>query len=649
MKFARHLALGFACLAALTGTAQAQNADFKVYPNSPAYEAEAMPLRNAVPGEYRFTEARLSDALQLLADEAGISFFSLPADSDIGNRLVTFTIRSSPFLAMETLAKANGVALIFENGIWYLRPENDTHLIGRVYEIQYNPRERITATNTGGNLGSTEQLSSGATSTTTSSLDLQGTTQGFEIEPSELLEDIRELLDISPGVTPYIAGATSVDALNAGTGLATSLALPSSNGVAIAGVPAGQDNGQSSKVIWNSDSNTLYVVATRQQHSWIEGYLAAADKPQDQIAIEVKFFETSRDPSVELGLDWTGTLSNGYDINLTGNDPDVPGIAGRINLNEPTDPFELPTTAILSFEDVNVKLRALVNDLETKTVSYPRMVTTNNREVVLRSVVNQPVLAGTSSTSLGTGATTNESIAYLPIGTVLNILPKKLGNGKVQLNVALTISSIIGNQIIAGNPYPVATSRVYQAPIEIEPGFTVAIGGLDEASWDQQEDAVPALSRIPVVGYAFKSRFSRRERKSLMIMITPAVIDTRDGGLPDKPQSVTKQRPDRPQPPVIYPDGTLVQGPHELEDALVRLRAEIAILNAVVEEANVEKQDRENLFRLYTATQKTQAKLKRWSKANRESAGHFGFYRDQFATAEDKLGEIQRKARWMIY
>jgi len=58
---------------------QAQITDYTMMPNSPAYEAAAARLRQAPPGEYKFTEARLGDVLQLLADEAGLSFFRSPA------------------------------------------------------------------------------------------------------------------------------------------------------------------------------------------------------------------------------------------------------------------------------------------------------------------------------------------------------------------------------------------------------------------------------------------------------------------------------------------------------------------------------------------------------------------------------------------
>ncbi len=637
----------------LPGLAGAQIVtDYSTLPNSPSYEMAASPLRSATAAEYKFTEARLSDVLQLLADEANISFFSLPNGTDSGDRIVTFTIHASPFLALETLAKSNGIALIYENGIWYLRPENDTQLIGRVYQIQYNSRETINAGANGGNLGQVGGTA-GAGGAQTTGIDLQGTTQSFQTEPSQLLEDVRELLDIPTGAFGFMAGATSVDALASGQGGASTIILPST----INNGPQSESTANSdAKVIWNSDSNTLYVVATRQQHQWIEGYLAASDKPQDQIALEVKFLETSRDPSIEFGIDWSGTLADGYDVSLQGAagedgaqlGADGAAISNFINLQRVGD-FELPSTALLNFEFVQAKLRAFAADSETKTVSYPRMVTTNNREVMLRSVVNQPVLAATASTSLGAGATTTQSISYLPIGTVLNILPKRLGNGKIQLNIALTISSIIGEEIINGNPFPIASSRVYNAPVEVDPGYTVAIGGLDEANWTQQEVGIPALRKIPVLGYAFKSKSGARQRKSLMIMITPNIIDTKMGGLPDEPISAIRNTPNDAAPPQIKSDGTLIDRLEDLQGTMVSLDRECDLLEENLERMNVEKVHKQRISVLLGSVKSTRNKLSAWAQTSPELQNAVASYDEQLHSIQNRLEKMQRKARWMQY
>ncbi|MDF1862471.1 MAG: hypothetical protein P1U87_19800 [Verrucomicrobiales bacterium] len=494
--------------------------------NSPAYEAAAAPLRGAPPRQYNFSKAVLSDVMRLMAEDAGIGFFGLPDGSNGGERLVTFTIKASAFVALETLAKANGVALIHDSGIWYLRPANDNELIGRIYEINYNAQELVTKnTQASGGVGGSSSGGSGAGGAA-AGLDLQGSPDFFVTEPSRILSDIQNILDIpTTGARATFAPTASVDNV-AQLSLGGLQGAPDVVSRAVSSGDADSGAGQS-KVIWNSDSNTLYVVATRQQHQWIEAYLASADRPQPMIAVEVKFIETSRNPTSDFGIDWDGALGDsGLEVNLN-------NATGPINLDS-IGSYSLPT-AVLSYSDLNWKLRAIYGDRNTKSVSFPRMVTLDNREVAFRSVINQPVLGSSASASLGAGGTQTSSIEYIPIGTVINILPKRMKDDKILLNVSVTVSDIVGTEFINGNPFPIATSRVYTAPLTVKSGYTVAISGLDAASTSVNERGVPGLAKIPVLGYAFKNKKKDRNRQHLMMLITPIALDPGTEGLTKKP------------------------------------------------------------------------------------------------------------------
>ena len=550
--------------------------------NSPAYEAAAAPLRNAPPRQYNFSKAVLSDVMRLMAEDAGIGFFGLPEGVNSGENLVTFTLNASPFTALETLAKANGVSLIQDNGIWYLRPANDQELIGRIYEINYNAQELVTKNNqaAGGGGGGFGGGAGGAGAGGGgggfggggggglggggggggAGLNLQGAPDFFVTEPSRILEDIQNILDIpTTGGNATFAPTTSVDSVS-------QLSLGGFQGqpdLVVRPNGGASDAAGQSKVIWNSDSNTLYVVASRQQHQWIEAYLASADRPQPMIAVEVKFLETSRDPSSDLGIDWNGALGqNGLEVNLS-------DARGPIDLNS-VGGYSLPT-AVLSYSDINLKLRAIFNDRRTRTVSYPRMVTLDNREVSFRSVVNQPVLGSSASASLGAGATQTSMVEYLPIGTVINILPKRMAGNRILLNVSVTVSDIIGTEVINGNPFPIATSRVYTAPLTVQSGYTVAISGLDAARMDENESGLPILGRLPVIGYAFKNRRQDRSRQHLMMLITPVALDSGTEGLTEKP--VTRE-PWVAPPTSPYPSTYSAKEP-VFDPAMVRTNANL--------------------------------------------------------------------------
>jgi hypothetical protein len=109
----------------------------------PQYEAVASRLRSAQPQQYDFSKAMLADVLRFLATDAGISFFSLPDDSELGSKLITFSINASPFKVLETLCRANGLAILPDNDIWYIRPADDRELEGKSYEVRHNALERV--------------------------------------------------------------------------------------------------------------------------------------------------------------------------------------------------------------------------------------------------------------------------------------------------------------------------------------------------------------------------------------------------------------------------------------------------------------------------------------------------------------------------
>lgn len=573
---------------------------------APEYEAKAAELRNAPVQTYDFSKSNLGDVLRYLATDAKINFISLDEESEEASQVVTFNITGSPFTVLETLCKAHGLALIPEHGMWYIRPADDRELIGKAYQIRHNPLEMVEKAP-----AATQQAGSGIMG---ASIHLQGAQETFKVKPSELVRKIRQILDLPPEDE---SGASAASGIQAMAAQATGQPGAGEEGASV-------EEQRKPKVLWESDTNTLYVVATRLQHMWVEGYLMVADREQAQIAIEVKFVETSHDPQKELGIDWGGTLgqegtfwqTTDTDYDATTNMYDVKrerlqnssggfrtDVANLLNIRDlngiEQQPWQHPFASVFSYQDISLKLRALLTDSDTKTTSYPRMVVSNNREAVFKSVVNQPVLSGSASTAGGGGAggMTSEQIEYLPIGTVLNILPKQMEAQKVSLNIGITVSNIIGETIISGNPYPVATSRVYNAPVVVDSGYTVAISGLDEAREKEGQNGVPLLSRIPIIKYAFSSKSRSKNHKNLLIFITPAVIDPRLGGLPEEPVSVVPRKPEvlMPKKPQIDSSGQLAGGPDAVNNAIDYLDRECQVLDKTIREARNRPEDSQKL------------------------------------------------------
>ena len=597
---------------------------FEVFSDYGSGNALAEKLRNAPAKLYNFDRASLRDALRFMADDAGIPFVALQESSAAENTLVTFTLRASPFRALETIARANGIQLFFENGIWFMRPINEKELIGRIYKLKYNSQQHVTYK--GGDSAQSGATTSTSTPSTASgipdlNINIQGASEVFKVKTPEIIEQIKSLLGIpTSGTTAQMANEASVESFGQ---LQTPQALNPAGSQFIGGDTAKGDGG--AQVIYNGDSNTIYVIATRQQHQWVEGFLSSADRPQALIGVEVKFFETTKDPKKELGINWAGTLEGGYAVTAQG----TAGVDGNLNSGVITDTLNsvnqlnqqitaggVTTTtdtrtandsyarnsnkttgfnggysAVLTPDAVSVSLQAFLSDKDTSTVQYPRVLTINNREVVIRSVVNQPVLAATSSVTPGVGGTTTASVSYLPIGTIINVLPKTMPDNSVVLNVAITVSSIIGFFPIEGNSYPIASSRVYNAALQVDSGYTLAVGGIEEAYDQRDKNGVPFLKDIPGVGELFKSRQRQQRKRNLIIFITPTVITnrTQSNGVSESPSSVLPVRPGEPTPPAFTPTGRLVGGQALVDEAISWLQRQVDFFRQIVDESRTDK------------------------------------------------------------
>ncbi|MBK8092405.1 MAG: hypothetical protein IPK32_10635 [Verrucomicrobiaceae bacterium] len=124
-----------------------------------------------------------------------------------------------------------------------------------------------------------------------------------------------------------------------------------------------------------------------------------------------------------------------------------------------------------------------------KTVN-PKMVVEDGGKASIRSVVNQPVI----SESKQDGNTAEAAIEYLSIGFIGNFMIKTLANDNLRLDIDITNTRIIGETMVNGNPYPIVSSQVIQAPIELAAGMSALFyGWKDEWKNGKRQKPRPVL------------------------------------------------------------------------------------------------------------------------------------------------------------
>ena len=499
---------------------------------------------------------------------------------------MTFSLHLSPFSALEFVARNSEVALIFEEGVWHMRPFDDTQLVTRAYKVQSFAAKRDKA-NHDSNIVD----------------DLIESIAEF----AHLIESIKEVVGI-PIKDPE---PSARDRATIG-------------GTAVAKAATGE-------VLWNPDDQSLQVTATRQQHQWVEGYVDSFNKPQALIAIRVHFFyEPSRDQINNIGDGLPGAMAGGYDFSQSG-----------LELSDlKFDRTAAPKTAIFDADDLTRCINALLagTGRRPNAISYPPVFTRHNREVSIQSVVREPFLIVNSI--LSPTVLSSATVSYLPIGTSVHILPKRQADGRIQLQVLLSISSIIASEIIDGNSYPIATTRQFTASLEIEPGSTLAIGGFDGQNESIGDSGLPLLKRMPTGRHILANTRQYPREKNVMILVTAYDVPDEDV----QEQAITHTPPDdgdeRLQVPRIRPDGTLVGGTDGVGNAIKWLGREFQPIEQLEK-----KTDRKYLNRLINAVDVLSAQIRDMTKENPDDAGILEVHQSNL----DKIETQMRKIRRQIY
>ena len=84
--------------------------------------------------------------------------------------------------------------------------------------------------------------------------------------------------------------------------------------------------------------------------------------------------------------------------------------------------------------------------------------------------------------------------------------------------ISRTASSFPGFRI------PALNTRRAETDVELRDGQSFAIAGLMNNISQADNQAIPVLSKLPIIGHLFKSRADRAEQTELMVIVTPHLV-----------------------------------------------------------------------------------------------------------------------------
>ena len=293
--------------------------------------------------------------------------------------------------------------------------------------------------------------------------------------------------------------------------------------------------------MFDTGTNTMIVTDTQPVITKFEKLVAQLDVPVRQVMIEARIVEANEGFSRELGVKWqagsvddaghahTG-VGGGHNLsgfnsgsNNTGGSTWQPQVNNGVrDWGQPNVylPAAAATSAISLWRStqhgfLGLELSAMQENNKGKIVSSPRVLTQDRKEASLSEGLEVPYQVATSS-----GAT---AIQFRDAVTGLKVTPQITPDGNVIMTLKVS-KNTVDRYLNSGDA--VLSKKEVETSAMVENGGTMVVGGIYVEENTDDAGKVPLLGDIPVLGNLFKHTTKRKNRRELLIFVTPRIVDT---------------------------------------------------------------------------------------------------------------------------
>lgn len=324
------------------------------------------------------------------------------------------------------------------------------------------------------------------------------------------------------------------------SGNAGAAAVPAAGGASAASSANADRN---VTIQFDAPTNMLIITAPPKIRRALWKIVEQMDIPRAQVYIEAIIADVGMDNAGDLGVNWAvfsqengkvvpGALFNAAVGTATGSPIDLAGVANLID--DPESATSVPQGSIFGLgklKDNGVSwaamLRALSTNSTTNVIANPTQLTLDNQEVTLTSGQEVPFTTGTytnNGNNVGGGNNPNPftTVQRQKVGTTLKITPQLNGSDAMTLTIDLESSELAG-QVGDANSQ-ITNTRTFHNVVIVKDQQWIVVGGLVRDSKTGGESRVPLLSRIPILGYLFRTKSEKRTKSNLMVFIKPTII-----------------------------------------------------------------------------------------------------------------------------
>ena len=279
-----------------------------------------------------------------------------------------------------------------------------------------------------------------------------------------------------------------------------------------------KDISKKPNISYSKEINAIILIGKPEVIKPLKMTLNELDKEKYQVYVQAKIIEISDTKAKQIGIKYglagggvssssllTFSSDFGADVislpsNIAGTIVDTSNIAANLALG-----------AAISF---------LKKNGASKTISNPSILCVNNLESSI--YVGKRKSFQTGKTTNTSGTTT--SYQREDIGLTLKVNPRVASKDKVTLQVNTILENVDKSDTSVNSDRPTTTKQEVKTQVIVTNGESIVIGGLLQNTISSNNQKIPLLGDLPLLGGLFKHTETSTDKKSIVVILTPYII-----------------------------------------------------------------------------------------------------------------------------
>ncbi|MCA1798991.1 MAG: type II secretion system secretin GspD [Xanthomonadaceae bacterium] len=285
---------------------------------------------------------------------------------------------------------------------------------------------------------------------------------------------------------------------------------------------------ESTTILADMETNSLVITAAASEMRNLRSIIDQLDIRRAQVLVEALIVEVTSDRSAEFGVQWglDGTDSNrgAGIINFS-----AAGLtAAQVLTGTITSAPDGASLAIGRVRDgstsIGALIRAFAGEANTNILSTPTLVAMDNEEATINVGQTVPFITGQFTGAQDGAGQVNpfQTINREDIGLKLTITPKINEGDAVQLLIHQEVSSLAPGT--TGAVDLITNKREISTRVIVQDGDIIVLGGLIDDTVQHNQQRVPILGSIPILGHAFRYQRTTAVKRNLMVFLQPRIL-----------------------------------------------------------------------------------------------------------------------------